>query len=80
MYTLQLMRMEWIILRNFETNTILAGSCGVNEVKVFRRKDGEYKLTSHIQGLDNGVYSVDSSHSEQEFTFTTAHDGMFIYG
>lgn len=53
----------------------------MNEVKVFRKKDGEYKLTTQIKGLENGVYSIDSSHGEEkEFTFTTAHDGMFIYG
>jgi hypothetical protein len=48
-------------------------------VKVFRKRDEKYEVTTHIQGLANGCFSVDSSHVESEFAFTTAHEGMFIY-
>ena len=68
------------IVSNFEDDTIIAGSCGVNEVKVFRKHDGTYELTTKIQGLTNGCFSVDSSALHPNFVFTTAKDGMFIYG
>jgi hypothetical protein len=37
-------------------------------------------MTSLIQGLSSGCFSVDSSYVHPEFIFTTSRDGMFIYG
>jgi hypothetical protein len=66
-------------IRNFEDDTIIAGSCGINEVKVFRKREGAYELSTKIQALANGCFSVDSSAVHPNFVFTTAKDGMFIY-
>lgn len=71
--------MRLSLYRNFEDDTIIAGSCGVNEVKVFRKREGSYEMSSLIQGLANGCFSVDSSYARPHFLFTTARDGMFIY-
>jgi hypothetical protein len=49
-------------------------------VKVFRKREGTYQVSSLIQGLGNGCFSVDSSYNRPNFVFTTAKDGMFIYG
>lgn len=58
---------------------ILAGSCGINEVKVLRPINGRYEASTLIHDLKHGCFSVDSSYKNNNFVFSTAHQGMYIY-
>ena len=58
---------------------MLAGACGINEVKMFHRQEGKLASSTLIHGIGHGCFSVDSSWTTNEFAFTTAHDGMFSY-
>jgi hypothetical protein len=61
-------------------NTIVAGACGINEVKVFNRGEGEkFKESFRLHGLKNGVFSVDHSWTRKELCFSTAREGFYIY-
>jgi WD40 repeat protein len=44
-------------------STILAGSCGINEIKVYNRTEvgGRFKESFRLHGIKNGVFSVDHS-------------------
>ena len=65
--------------RNKDRNSIVAGACGINEVKVFHREEGRFSGSTLVHGIGHACFSIDSSWVTDEFAFTTAHDGMFVY-
>lgn len=58
---------------------VLAGACGVNEVKLFYEENSRHKTACRLYDLKHGCFSVDISNKKKEFAFTTAHQGFYIY-
>lgn len=40
---------------------VLAGACGINEVKLFNEENGKYRLAARLYDLKHGCFSVDFS-------------------
>jgi hypothetical protein len=66
-------------LRHKDKKSIVAGACGVNEVKIYHWLDGTYRPTTLVHNIGHGCFSIDSSFTTNEFSFTTAHEGFFTY-
>lgn len=48
--------------------SILAGSSGKNEVKLFQN-EGDYRILSGVSGMKRGVYSVDYGNNSNKVAF-----------
>lgn len=47
---------------NKDKKSIVAGACGVNEVKIYHWLDGAYRPGTLIHNIGHGCFSIDSSH------------------
>ena len=58
---------------------VLAGACGVNEVKLFYENNSKHQLAARLYDLKHGCFSVDLSTKKKEFAFTTAHKAIYAF-
>lgn len=63
----------------YDKDVILAGACGLDEVKVFHNASGKPALSTVIRGLKGGCFSVTSAHKANEFSCSTGKDGFFTF-
>lgn len=57
----------------------MAGACRLDEVKVYHNDASKLGLSTVIQGLRGGCFSIHAGSKEEEFSFSTGKDDFFTY-